>query len=155
MKKQSKKGWFPNVYTILFVLAIAAAVLTWVIPAGSYERVTEGSVTKVVAGTYHTIEQSPQGPWQIFQALVTGFKNQSSLIYMILFVSAAVYMMTETKAVNTTFSKLAGAVKGKEEIAIFCVMFFMSMGGATGVFGNATLVLIPIGIFLSQRIPSI
>ncbi len=150
MKKQSKKGWFPNVYTILFVLAIAAAVLTWVIPAGSYERVTEGSVTKVVAGTYHTIEQSPQGPWQIFQALVTGFKNQSSLIYMILFVSAAVYMMTETKAVNTTFSKLAGAVKGKEEIAIFCVMFFMSMGGATGVFGNATLVLIPIGIFLSQ-----
>ncbi len=55
MKKQSKKGWFPNVYTILFVLAIAAAVLTWVIPAGSYERVTEGSVTKVVAGTYHTI----------------------------------------------------------------------------------------------------
>ena len=41
-------------------------------------------------------------------------------------------------------------MKGKEEIAIFCVMFFMSMGGATGVFGNATLVLIPIGIFLSQ-----
>lgn len=150
MKTQSKKGWFPNVYTILFLLAVVAAVLTWIVPAGSYERVTEENVTKVVAGTYHVIEQNPQGPWEIFQALVTGFKNQSSLIYMILFVSAAVYMMTETKAVNTTFSKLAKAVEGKEEIAIFCVMFFMSMGGATGVFGNATLVLIPIGIFLSQ-----
>ena len=150
MKEGNKRSWFPNVYTILFLLAIVSAVLTWIVPAGSYERVTEENVTKVVAGTYHVIGQNPQGPWEIFQALVTGFKNQSSLIYMILFVGAAVYMITETKAIDTIFMKLAKAVKGKEEIAIFCVMFFMSMGGATGVFGNATLVLIPIGIFLSQ-----
>ena len=37
-------------------------------PAGSYERVTEENVTKVVAGTYHVIGQNPQGPWEIFQA---------------------------------------------------------------------------------------
>ena len=150
MKEGNKRSWFPNVYTILFLLAIVSAILTWIVPAGSYERVTEENVTKVVAGTYHVIGQNPQGPWEIFQALVTGFKNQSSLIYMILFVGAAVYMITETKAIDTIFMKLAKAVKGREEIAIFCVMFFMSMGGATGVFGNATLVLIPIGIFLSQ-----
>ena len=82
--------------------------------------------------------------------LVTGFKNQSSLIYMILFVGAAVYMITETKAIEHNFYETGKGRKGREEIAIFCVMFFMSMGGATGVFGNATLVLIPIGIFLSQ-----
>ena len=150
MKEGNKRSWFPNVYTILFLLAIVSAILTWIVPAGSYERVTEENVTKVVAGTYHVIGQNPQGPWEIFQALVTGFKNQSSLIYMILLVGAAVYMITETKAIDTIFMKLAKAVKGREEIAIFCVMFFMSMGGATGVFGNATLVLIPIGIFLSQ-----
>ena len=32
-------------------------------------------------------------------------------------------MITETKAIDTIFMKLAKAVKGKEEIAIFCVMF--------------------------------
>ena len=64
-------------------------------------EVTEENVTKVVAGTYHVIGQNPQGPWEIFQALVIGFKNQSSLIYMILFVGAAVYMITETKAIDT------------------------------------------------------
>ena len=92
MKEGNKRSWFPNVYTILFLLAIVSAVLTWIVPAGSYERVTEENVTKVVAGTYHVIGQNPQGPWEIFQALVTGFKNQSSLIYMILFVGAAVYI---------------------------------------------------------------
>ena len=124
MKEGNKRSWFPNVYTILFLLAIVSAVLTWIVPAGSYERVTEENVTKVVAGTYHVIGQNPQGPWEIFQALVTGFKNQSSLIYMILFVGAAVYMITETKAIDTIFMKLAKAVKGKEEIAIFlCYVF--------------------------------
>ena len=79
MKEGNKRSWFPNVYTILFLLAIVSAILTWIVPAGSYERVTEENVTKVVAGTYHVIGQNPQGPWEIFQALVTGFKNQSSL----------------------------------------------------------------------------
>ena len=51
MKEGNKRSWFPNVYTILFLLAIVSAVLTWIVPAGSYERVTEENVTKVVAGT--------------------------------------------------------------------------------------------------------
>ena len=150
MKEKTTKRWFPNVYALLFLLAVAAAVMTWVIPAGSFERVTEGTVTTVVPGTFAFAEQKPQGLWQIFEALVSGFKNQVSLILMILFVGAAVNMLAETKAIDTIFTRLAKAVKGKEEIAVFCVMAFMSMGGATGVFGNVTLVLVPIGIFLSQ-----
>lgn len=150
MKQEKKKHWFPNVYAILFLLAVVAAVMTWVIPAGSFERVTDGSVTTVVPGTFAFTKQAAQGPWQIFQALVSGFKNQVSLILMILFVGAAVHMLAETKAIDTMFTRLAKAVKGREEIAVLCVMAFMSLGGATGVFGNVTLVLIPIGIFLSQ-----
>lgn len=144
-----KKRWFPNVYALLFLLAVVAAVMTWVIPAGSFERVTEGGVTSVVPGTFALASQVPQGPWQVFEAIVSGFKAQVSLILMILFVGAAVNMLAETKAIDTIFTKLAKAVEGREEIAIFCVMAFMSLGGATGVFGNVTLVLIPLGIFLS------
>ncbi len=150
MGEERKKIWAPNVYSLLFLLVVAAAVLTWIIPAGSFERVTEGNVTEVVPGTFQLIESSPQTPWDIIQAIVSGFKNQISLILMILFVGAAVNMLAATKAINSIFTRLAKAVKGKEEIAILCVMAFMSLGGATGVFGNVTLVLIPIGIFLSQ-----
>lgn len=150
MKQGKKKHWFPNVYALLFLLAVAAAVMTWVIPAGSFKRVTDAGVTTVVPGTFAFAGQVPQGPWQIFQAVVTGFKNQVSLILMILFVGAAVHMLAQTRAIDTIFTRLAKAVKGREELAVLCVMAFMSLGGATGVFGNVTLVLIPIGIFLSQ-----
>ena len=78
MKEGNKRSWFPNVYTILFLLAIVSAILTWIVPAGSYERVTEENVTKVVAGTYHVIGQNPRA-MEIFQALVTGFKISPAL----------------------------------------------------------------------------
>ena len=45
---------------------------------------------------------------------------------------------------------LVGKVQGKEWIARFAVMLAMSMGGATGVFGNPTEAIIPIGIMLSR-----
>ena len=148
--EKKKKLWAPNVYSLLFLLAVVAAILTWIVPAGSFERQTTDGVTEVIAGTYAFTERNGQNPWDVFQAIVQGFKNQMSMVLMILFVGAAVNMLNGTKAINNMFTKLAKAVKGREEIAIFCVMAFMSLGGATGVFGNVTLVLIPIGIFLSQ-----
>lgn len=146
----AKKKWeFPNVYTLLLLFCIFAALLTWIIPAGQYDRVTEGGITKVVPGSFKFVDSNPQNPWDIFQAMVQGFINQISLIMMVLFVGASVYMLEASKAIDVAFQKMAQKVKGKESIAIFVIMLIMSLGGATGVFGNIVLVLVPIGIFLS------
>ena len=45
--------------------------LTCIIPAGTFERVTEGTLTKVVAGTFQHVDSSPQTPWAKLQALST------------------------------------------------------------------------------------
>ncbi|MDO5018731.1 MAG: YfcC family protein [Lagierella massiliensis] len=44
-KKEKKKRSFPSAFTVLFIVLVFAAVLTFVVPAGSYERLqydTEG-----------------------------------------------------------------------------------------------------------------
>lgn len=145
----SRKFNFPNVYVLLFFLAIFAAILTWVVPAGKFERVVEKGITQVVPGSFALVEQNPQNPWQVFRAIVTGFKNQISLILMVMFVGAAVHMLEASRAIDVAFQKLAQSVRGKESFAILLIMAIMSLGGATGVFGNVTLVLVPIGILLS------
>lgn len=145
-----KKIAFPNVYVLLVLIAIVAAALTWIVPAGVFDRVTTNGITEVVPGSYHAVPAARQTPWDIFKAIVQGFNNQSRLIFMIFFVGAAVRMLDESKAISVAFTRMARAVQGKEQIAIFFIMLFMSIGGATGVFGNVTLVLIPIGIYLSQ-----
>jgi uncharacterized ion transporter superfamily protein YfcC len=47
---------FPSAYTILFLLVIVVTILTWVIPAGSYDY-KDG---KPVPGTYHHVSANPQ-----------------------------------------------------------------------------------------------
>jgi uncharacterized ion transporter superfamily protein YfcC len=53
-----KRGFsLPSAYTILFVLIVIVAALTWIIPAGEYDVDAEG---EPIPGTYHQVEQNPQ-----------------------------------------------------------------------------------------------
>ena len=53
----------PHIFVLLFGLIVVAAIMTWIVPAGQFDRAPiEGTMVEgVVAGTYHTVEQNPQG----------------------------------------------------------------------------------------------
>ena len=152
MKDLKKKHEFPDVYALLVILCLIAMVLTWVVPAGAFDRVKEGKITKVVAGTFHKVEASRQTPWDVLQAFYQGFINGAPTIFMILFAGAAVSLVEETKTLSSVFTKLAQKLKGKEFIAIAILMYALGMGNATGVFGNIGPALLPIGIVISTAI---
>jgi uncharacterized ion transporter superfamily protein YfcC len=54
---EPRRFTFPSAYTILFLLLIVIAVLTWIIPAGQYNLDADGAP---IPGTYHTVPQNPQ-----------------------------------------------------------------------------------------------
>ena len=62
MEKKKFKFEMPSTCALLFMLTIFAAILTWVIPAGEFDTEQVENTTRVIAGTYHAIEQSPQVP---------------------------------------------------------------------------------------------
>ena len=66
---RQKKFRMPTAYTILFLLIIAVAISTWLIPAGTYEYVD--GVPQ--AGTYRPAPASPQGPGAVAKAAFTRF----------------------------------------------------------------------------------
>ena len=74
----------PTAYTILFCLLILTAAATWVIPAGRYER--SGEEEAPVAGTYHAVEQSPQGAGDVVLASFQGFYDAVDVALFILMV---------------------------------------------------------------------
>ena len=150
MKGEKKKLGIPNVYVILFMMVLLAALLTWIIPAGQFERIQAGGRSVVVADSYKNVDQNPQGLWAVFYAITIGFGKSASLIFMIFFAGAAIHMLQVSGAIEISFRNLASKVQGKEWIAILIVMATLSLGGATGAISNATLALIPIGILLSQ-----
>ncbi|MEP1011673.1 MAG: hypothetical protein ABJG80_02345 [Paracoccaceae bacterium] len=44
-----KPSRFPAAYTVLFALVVAMAALTWIVPAGEYERVANTALSKNVS----------------------------------------------------------------------------------------------------------
>ncbi len=148
--REKKARQFPDVYALLFILCIAAMVMTWIIPAGAFERVAEGKINKVVAGSFHYIEGTPQTPWDMLQCIYQGFMNGANTIFMIFFCGAAINMLEETKSLSTAFDVMARKLKGKEMLSIAVIMFGLGLGNAAGVFGNLGIAIVPIGLFLAR-----
>ena len=149
---KKKKFQFPDVYALIFILCCLAMVLTWLIPAGTFERVTEGTLTKVVAGTFQHVDSSPQTPWAMLQAIYQGFINSAGTIFLIFFCGASVAMVEESHALSDFFTWLARKLKGKEMLAIAILMYGLGLGNAAGAFANIGVALMPIGIVMSNAI---
>ncbi len=147
-----KKREFPDVYALLFLICLFAMVLTWIIPAGAYDRIKDGSVNKVVADSFHYVKRVPQSPWDVLQAIYAGFNKSSGVIFMIFFCGAGVAMVEETKSLSTFFGIVARKLKGKEMIAIAFIMFGLALGNAAGAFGNIGVALMPIGLVMAKAI---
>src|SRR4029079_14238182 len=53
----AKRGLhLPSAYTILFILIVAVAIATWIIPGGRYDYNEDGTP---IPGSYHAVEQNP------------------------------------------------------------------------------------------------
>ena len=72
MLKQKKGIQLPHIYVLLFAIIVVCTILTWVLPAGEFDRVVNEATgrTVAVAGTFHTVEQSPVGIFQMFPLIL-------------------------------------------------------------------------------------
>ena len=152
MSGKKIKFEFPHVFALMFILTILMAALTWVVPAGEFTRVKQGAITKVVAGSFHFVKSQPQGFWQIFEAVSKGWQQSAAIIFMVFFVGGAITILEQTGALRVGLGKVVKNLKGKELAAVAIVMTIMSIGGATGVFANPVVALIPIGLMLSKAL---
>lgn len=119
-----KKKWYqklPSTYVILFIIVVVAAILTWILPAGEFERVTLEGVSRpaVVPGSYHTVEQNGTGLFELFTAIPKGFSGSANIIAIIMFSTGAFTVINKTGALesgvgsllkNVNRSKIPGTV---------------------------------------------
>ena len=152
MADKKMKFKFPHVFALMFIITIFMAILTWIVPAGEFTRIKQGAITKVVAGSYHLVKANPQGFWQVFESVAKGWQQSAVMIFMVFFVGAAITTLEQTGAIRVGLAKVVKGLKGKELYAVGIVMTIMSIGGATGVFANPVVALMPIGLMLSKAL---
>ena len=148
---------FPTAYTILFGLIILVAALTWIIPAGQYERTMNEEVGREVAvpGTYQTVDPNPQGFVDVMLAPTAGFYDPDSYVanaidvaLFVLFLGGFLGVMNATGAIDTGIRSAMRHLKGHEIWMIPILMVLFAIGGTTYGMAEETLafyaILIPV-----------
>ena len=137
----------PTAYTILFLLLILVAAATWIIPAGSYDY-ADGVP---IAGTYHAVEQNPQGPGDVLRAAFSGFYDAVDVCVFILMVGGFLGVVMKTGAVDAGVSNIIRLLGGREKWLIPILMILFGLGGTTYGMWEETMAFYPllIPVFLA------
>src|SRR5699024_2215294 len=151
--ENTKKGpRFPHTYAILLAVVIISAALSYVIPAGEFERVEVNERTEVVPDSYSTVEQSPVSFFDLFKSIPTGLVDGGEIIFYIFLVGGAFGVIRATGAIEASIKKIMVAVRGNEKLMIPVSMFaFSVLGFTTGMLEEA-IIFVPIGIVLATAL---
>ncbi|HEL1691533.1 TPA: YfcC family protein [Streptococcus suis] len=148
MSEKVKKGFkMPSSYSILMLIIAFMAVMTWVIPAGQYEKDEAG---KFITGTYQAVAQNPQGIWDILMAPVRamlGHGDTSKAIdvaFFILMVGSFLGVVNETGALDVGIASIVKRFKGREKMLIYILMPLFALGGSTYGMGEETMAFFPL-----------
>ena len=150
---------FPTAFTILFGLIVLVAALTWIIPAGQYERTFNAALDRdvPVAGTYAVTEANPQGIFDVIMAPIGGLYNPATnqanaidVAVFVLMIGGFIGVIALTGAINAGVGRAMTALKGREKWMIPVLMGLFAFGGTTYGMAEETLafyvLLIPIMI---------
>ncbi len=148
------KSKFPHPLTLLTGCILLGAVLSYVLPAGQYERQDDPATGRkvVVAGTYHRV--SPQ-PVKFFQALVAipkGMAEAASVIFLVFLVGGAFTVVDETGALKQAVGWLVGKLQNRETLVIPIICLTFALGGALENMQEEIIALIPVLLLLTRRL---
>ncbi|HBH13231.1 MAG: Arginine/ornithine antiporter ArcD [Clostridiales bacterium 38_11] len=149
-----KKSRVPHTYVILFTVIIIMAILTYIIPAGEFDRVKDPNTGRTVVdpASFHAVEQNPTTPFGLFQSVPDGMSAASSIVFFIFIVGGSFQILTGTGAINAGISRIAVKLEGRDKlmIPIFTIVFSI-FGGTIGMAEEA-IVFVPIGIALARAL---
>lgn len=153
-KPEKKRFKVPHTYVILMTIVIIAAIMTYMVPAGQYDRVKDEATgrTLVDPASFHTVEQNPIKFFDLFKAIPTGMEKAASIIFFILIVGGAFQIITATGTIEAGVGRAAKALKGKEKLMIPMFLVLFSVGGATFGMAEETIVFVPIGVALARAL---
>jgi len=150
--KLSKKKKFemPDGMVILVFLIFVVTLLTYIIPAGQYDRVVVDGRTIVQADSFKYIEQSPVSLFDFFKSIPLGLQSASQLIIMVLLIGGSIRLFDSTGAIRAAIFNLKDTIGDKNSSLILAAMilFFGCLGTFPGMY-EAAIPFAPLCIGIS------
>ncbi|WCM27432.1 YfcC family protein [Sphingomonas sp. QA11] len=155
---------------VMMMLAamLLAIALTWIIPSGKHDRVSDKDNAPVIAGTYKQLPKPigldglvprarepgvarPVSPLAMATAIPEGLKRSAPLIFMILMLGGMFGILRASGALDAGIQRLIGVSRGDVRILVPVLMLAFSAGSTFLGMISEYLLLIPVMIALADR----
>ena len=145
---------FPHPLTLLTGCIAVAAAMTWVLPAGEYQRRHDDATGRevVVPGTYHSVPATPVSPFRAVVAIPRGMADASSVIFLVLLVGGAFFVVDRTGALREVTTALAWRLRERSLLVIPAVSLFFATGGALENMSEEIIPLTPVLLLLVRQL---
>lgn len=137
LNNKKRKLAFPETSLLLMIIILVAAVLTYLLPAGAFERVIDEETGRelVKSGTYHITESNPTSVTELFSSVFRGIVKASDIIALVFVVGGAFGIVSRTGAIAAGLGRLVKKLQGRETVMVALLMTAFAICGAT--FGMA------------------
>jgi uncharacterized ion transporter superfamily protein YfcC len=135
---------------LMFLLLLVALSLTWILPAGEFER-NHLLSNLVVPNSFQYLERHPQFLGALLTALFKGFIEAASIIGFVLFTGGTLAVIYSTGAIEATLScMINGCRQDPKAKAVFLptLIILFSLLGALFGFSEENIVFVPLTIAL-------
>ena len=147
MSSNTKKKGFsmPHNYVVIFAIIVLAMIMTYVVPAGAYDRAVDPNTgrTVVVDGSFHFIDQTPVGPFRFFGCIADGFAEVADIIFFVIFAYGWINILMENGTFNAMVGTLMRKLGDRVELMIPVFMLFFGVLGSTMGMSEETYGLVP------------
>ncbi|HRP07124.1 MAG TPA: Na+/H+ antiporter NhaC family protein [Gemmatimonadales bacterium] len=144
----------PHPVVLLLIAVAVAALCTWLIPAGEYQRAINEATgrTVVVPGTYATIDASPVGLFALFVAIPRGIAEGADVIATILFVGAAFVFADRLGTLTRFLGALATRLGTRGMLALPMLALWFGTMGALENMQEEVVAMVPVLLVLGRRL---
>lgn len=142
----------PHAYVLLLLIIIFSTIMTYVVPAGTFDRAELANGRMAVqAGTFHYIEQTPVGIFDMFKSIPKGMKSSADIIFLVFIAGGMFKVLTSTGAIENGIGILISKFHGKEKSGtnmIYLMTFVFGLLGAVVGYEN-NIPFVPIGVMIA------
>ncbi|TVQ24443.1 MAG: putative basic amino acid antiporter YfcC [Spirochaetaceae bacterium] len=144
----------PHVYALLFFVIIGAAILTYIVPAGEYDRFVDEATgrTLVDPDSFTFVESQPVGLMAIFESVQRGMIAAGNIVFFIFIIGGAFGIIAATGAIDAGLGLAVRKLANFDTLLLIAIVVLFSIGGATFGMAEETLVFIPIGVMLAKQL---
>ena len=145
---------FPNALVIMIGFILLSSILTYIIPQGQYERITNSETNQVtvVPNSYKSIEGEPVFILKTFLSIPEGIVSRADLITLILLIGGCFYVVEKTGALKEGIAYLTTKLNGKEEIVLIIISLLFLIAGALMGLQEEIIAMMPVLLYLTARL---